>query len=170
MDSFLGEVRLCAFGFTPQGWAQCNGQLLSIQQNQALYTLLGTAFGGNGSTHFALPDLRGRVGVGPDAAFGRGKAGGAETVTLTEVQIPTHSHVVHATTNLADLPSPNSGIFAATDPAKNCPIYAAAENLVTLAPGTIAKSKGGQPHSNLQPSLALNYVICLQGSWPPRPD
>lgn len=172
---FLGEIKLFAGNFAPRGWAFCNGQLLSIAQNSALFALLGTIYGGDGVTTFALPDLRGRVpvhlGQGPGLSnYPQGTTGGAETVTLAVTQIPSHAH----TLNASDLPGaatspannfiaePNPGLGKAANPAFN------SSASTTLAPGAVSATGGGQAHENRPPYLTLNYIISLQGIFPSR--
>ncbi len=163
MDPFIGEIRLVPFAFAPRGWAFCAGQLLPINQNQALFALLGTFYGGDGRTTFALPDLRGRVPVGADQAAGSeyqlGSSGGHETVKLTVGQLPSHSHAVRA----------NRGPATTKNPAASVPAsggaYAATQN-VAMKSVMLGKSGGGQAHENRQPYLSLNYIIALQGIFP----
>ena len=165
MDPFLGEIRLVPFTFAPKGWAFCAGQLLPINQNQALFALLGTTYGGDGRTTFALPDLRGRVPVGAGQAGGSeyplGSSGGHETVKLTVGQLPSHSHAVRA----------NRGQATTKNPAASLPAsggaYAATQN-ATMNSVMLGKSGGGQAHENRQPYLSLNYIIALQGIFPAR--
>jgi len=156
------------YNFAPRGWAFCNGQLLPINQNQALFSLLGTTYGGNGQTTFALPDLRGRVanssGQGPGMAdYSLGERAGAESVTLTINELPTHSHTASAAGNATD-PSPAANLPAVQ---KGHQIYAPAPGSA-LAADTVAPRGGSQPHNNMQPYLCINYVIALQGSFPPH--
>ena len=166
MDPFIGEIRLVAFGFAPKGWALCEGQLLPINQNQALFSLLGTSYGGDGRTTFALPDLRGRVPVGAgQSAVGSdyplGATGGEETVKLATRQLPAHAHAVNASGKAATAKSP-AGAFPAGGGA-----YAAARD-VRMKPAMIGRTGGGEAHENRQPYLGLNYVIALQGIYPAR--
>jgi microcystin-dependent protein len=177
-EPFLGQIMLVGFNFAPQGWAFCNGQLMSISQNTALFSLLGTTYGGNGTTTFALPDLRGRAAVGfgqgPGLSnYDLGQSTGTETVTLTVGQIPAHSHLVAANAAAATVPSPSGADLAQTvEPgSRNAfntystpPITAP----VTLDPATVQPSGGSQPHANIQPVLAMNYIIALQGIFPSR--
>lgn len=170
MEPFLGEIRIFSFGLIPRGWAACNGQLLSIAQNSALFSLLGTQYGGDGRTNFALPDLRGRAGVHfgdfLGAPYALGQAAGSETVTLTTAQLPAHNHLAMATTMTANFFAPVSGIFASVDAAADFPIYGAANNLLAIDPSTVTADGGGQPHENMQPFLVLNACIALQGIFP----
>lgn len=170
-EPFLGEVRLFGFNFAPQGWAFAAGQLLPISQNTALFALIGTFYGGDGITTFALPDLRGRVPVSMGQGSGLspyavGEILGAESVTLTTNQIPAHSHGVNANTAKANQPNP-IGHYPATDASGVTAEYSAAFSGQMNA-NTIAAAGGGQPHENRQPSLVLNWCIALQGIFPSR--
>ncbi len=169
-DNFLGEIRIVGFNFAPRGWAFCNGQLLPISQNTALFSLLGTIYGGNGQTTFALPDLRGRVpvhfGQGPGLSnYDQGEITGTEAVTLTTNELPAHAHSVspltskaEETTNRPDGAYPTVG-----------GIYASTQNgAAPMAPTPSAATGGNQPHSNLQPLLVMNFVIALTGIFPSR--
>ena len=175
-DPFLGEIRLVGFTFAPQGWALCDGQLLSIAQNTALFSLLGTTYGGNGQTTFALPDLRGRVPIHPGQGPGLsnyvlGEQSGSENVTLNASQLPGHNHPL-ASSNQQGSSSDPSGNFPAVlnDPAGTIAVngYLASSNS-TLNPAAIGVTGGNQPHSNIQPFLCVNFIICLQGIYPSRP-
>jgi microcystin-dependent protein len=164
VDPFLGEIRLVAFDFAPKGWAACDGRLLPINQNQALFALLGTQYGGDGKTTFALPDLRGRVPVGAGQGAGLsnypiGSTGGDESVKLAVGQLPPHAHPVRASSGAATTKDP-AGAFPAKGGA-----YAAAQN-AKMNTAMLGKSGGGQPHENRQPYVALNYIIALQGIFP----
>jgi microcystin-dependent protein len=167
---FLGEIKIFSFNFPPQGWALCNGQLLPINQNQALFALLGTTFGGNGQTTFALPDLRGRVTMGEGANFGGpnhtlGERAGEEAHTLLISEMPAHNHLVSANSGGGTQASPQ-GNFWAKDSEGN-PMYAAAAN-VALNPAAIGSTGGSQPHLNMMPYTVLNFCIALQGIFPSR--
>lgn len=169
-DYFVGEMRWVAFNFAPKGWATCDGQILSISQNTALFSLLGTQFGGDGKTTFALPDVRGRApvhqGQGPGLSLRTiGEKVGTETVTLTTGQIPAHTHQLKGTSNIATAVTPTSNVAAAKS---RTPLYGAASNLVNMSPGAIDLTGGGQAHENMPPYLVLNCVIALQGIFPPR--
>lgn len=169
-DPFLSEIRIFGFNFAPRGWAQCDGQLLPINQYQSLYSLLGTTYGGDGRTTFALPDLRGRVPVSPgNSGAGTnityGAKTGQETVALTSAQLPQHTHVAQASSTDGNNPLPAGKVLAAT-PAQ---IWRDPDTSMTsLKTGTVANAGGGQPHDNMQPFLALNYCIALQGNFPSR--
>ncbi len=163
-EPFLSEIRLMSFNFAPRGWALCNGQLLPINQNQALFSLNGTTWGGNGQTNFALPNLQGRVPIHFGAGFTLGQAGGAETHTLSQVELPQHTHQVVASTSPASLPSPVGNLLAQTP--SNLYGNGTAGVNATLNPANISSSGGSQPHSNMQPFLAINFCIALQGIFP----
>jgi microcystin-dependent protein len=171
-EPFLAEIRICSFSFAPKGWAQCNGQLLPINQNQALFSLLGTTYGGNGQTNFALPDLRGRMpahsGTGHGETLGLGERGGEEAHSLSVAETAGHSHRLRASTEFTNNTVPGAGLTGAKKRG-GLNIYAAAGSAgVAMHAGSIAPSSGGgsQPHNNLQPYLALNFVIALQGIFP----
>jgi microcystin-dependent protein len=174
-EPYVGEVRLFAGDFAPRGWAFCEGQTLPIQQNQALFALLGIQYGGNGSTSFALPDLRGRSPVGAGTGDGltpvvAGQVLGAETVTLTAAHVPPHTHRVPA----ADAPGTSdnpSGTVAAQSRRGRATeaLYGPAAALVALAPGAVASAGGSQAHDNMPPYTVLRFVIALVGIFPPRP-
>jgi microcystin-dependent protein len=162
-EPFMGELRLMSFGFTPKGWAQCNGQLLPINQNQALFSLLGTMYGGNGQTTFALPDLRGRVPLHLGQGLTQGQAGGEEIHTVTTSEMPQHAHLLSATSADANTPNPKNNILASSNNG-----YTPPANLTTLEPSSVANVGGSQPHENRQPSLVLNWCIALLGVFPSR--
>jgi microcystin-dependent protein len=179
MDPFLGQISLLACNFAPVGWAFCQGQLLPINQNTALFSLLGTNYGGNGTTTFALPDLRSRVPIG----FGQGAGlsnyplgglGGAETVTIGTSNYPAHSHTLSAVAGAASGNTP-SGLIEAEGQtggrggAVNLALYSVSGSATTLASGALTSAAGGsQPHNNREPYLALNFCIALQGIFPSR--
>jgi microcystin-dependent protein len=168
-DAFIGEIRLFAGTVAPRHWAFCQGQLLSIAQNTALFSLLGTTYGGNGQTTFALPDLRGRVpvhrGQGPGLTMRQlGETGGSETVTLQLQQLPAHRHALRASSAAADGVSAAGAVLGATSVAS----YDNASAGPVLAAQGVAGSGGGQPHPNMAPTLALNYIIALNGIFPSR--
>ena len=158
---FMGEIRLVSFNFAPQGWAMCNGQLLPINQNQALFSLLGTTFGGNGQTTFALPDLRGRAPIHVGSGHTLGEKAGEQSHTLTIAELPTHTHSALANSGNATTPIPGGNLLAA---ANN--LYAANTNLVALGPDMIANVGGSQAHQNMQPFIIVTYCIALQGIFP----
>jgi microcystin-dependent protein len=161
---FLAEIRVFSFNFAPRGWAMCNGQFLPINQNQALFSLLGTSYGGNGVTTFALPDLRARVPVHAGAGYTEGQAGGAAAVTLNTAAMPQHVHTLRAAnsdaTTTADL---NNMVAGAREQAFKAP-----EQLAAMAPNALANAGGSQAHTNMQPYLVLNFCMALQGIFPSR--
>jgi len=161
-EPFLSEIRLMSFVFPPKGWALCNGQLLPINQNQALFALLGTTFGGNGQTNFALPDLRGRTPIHVGSGHTLGERGGEQAHTLSIAELPTHTHVVNASTSNGNTPLP-SGSVLADSPAQ---LYCPPSNLVALPSGTVTNTGGSQAHLNMQPFLTLSFCIALQGIFP----
>ena len=174
-DCFIGEIMMIGFDYAPQGWTFCNGQLLPISQNGALFQLLGTTYGGNGTTNFALPDLRGRVPVGQGQGPGLsnralGAVGGTEASTLAVGQLPAHTHAVPASADLGTTPragtaSPPASNYLA-DGGRGSAQYATAAN-ATLA-GTVQAVGTGQSHENRQPFLGINFIICLEGLFPSR--
>ncbi len=168
MDPFLGEIRMNGFNFAPRNWALCDGSTLSISQNTALFSLLGVQFGGNGTTTFMLPDLRGRVPLGMSPVTPIGTQSGFEAVTLTTAELPAHTHTPRASNQPGNQPTPNSGVFAATPAADAFPIYAAPGQLQPIDPSTVGLTGGSQAHSNLQPLLVVNFCIALVGMYPPR--
>lgn len=161
-EPFLSEIRICSFVFAPKGWALCNGQLLPINQNQALFALLGTTFGGDGRVNFALPDLRGRVPIHAGSGHTLGERGGEQAHTLSVGELPQHSHTLHATVEEGATPIP-TGNLPADSPAAP---YADPANLTNLHPNTVLNVGGSQAHLNMMPFLALNFVIALQGIFP----
>jgi microcystin-dependent protein len=163
-DQYLGEVRIVPYNFAPQGWALCNGQLLSIAQNTALFSLLGTSFGGNGVETFALPNLQGRVPMHWGGSVVIGEAGGVETVTLAVSEIPAHSHLL-ASVNQAMSESPVGNVFAAK-PRRGVDVYTAPPANTPINSQDVVGA--GQPHENRQPYLVLNFIIALQGIYPAR--
>lgn len=168
-EPFLGEIRLFGFNFAPTGWAFCQGQLMPISQNTALFSLLGTQFGGDGRSTFALPDLRGRVamslGQGPTLQnYDIGQVGGAEVVTLNATQMPQHAHNVMANGSPATGSRPAGAVLART----SGNVYAAAPDGTAMNAGTVAAAGGGQPVDLHQPFLVVNFCIALQGIFPSR--
>lgn len=161
-EPFLSEIRLMSFGFAPKGWALCDGQLLPINQNQALFSLLGTTFGGDGRVNFALPDLRGRVPIHVGSGHTLGERGGEQAHTLSISEIPTHTHVLNCTAVGATLDSVTGNIAAQPTTAQ---IYGNGA-LAAMNAGAIANTGGSQAHLNMQPFLTLNFSIALQGIFP----
>jgi microcystin-dependent protein len=164
-EPFIGEIRIFSFNYVPttQGWAQCNGQLLPINQNQALFSLFGTTYGGDGRTTFALPDLRGRVPIHVGQGFTQGERGGEQAHTLSIAEIPTHTHVVNASSNDATVGVAAGNLLARAAPANP---YIAPTNVGALNPGTCGNTGGSQAHLNMQPFLALTFGVALQGIFP----
>lgn len=161
-EPFLSEIRIFSFHFVPKGWAQCNGQLLPINQNQALFSLLGTTFGGDGRVNFALPDLRAHVPIHVGAGFTLGVKGGEQNHTLSNAEMPAHVHQVNASTTATGGVDNPTGNFLGS--ASN--LYHTPANLTTMNPGKIANRGGNQPHLNMQPFLTLVFGIALQGIFP----
>ncbi len=166
MNPFLGSITIFAGNFAPRGWALCNGQLLSITQNTALFSLLGTMYGGDGRVTFALPDLRSRVPMHLGNGFVQGEVSGSETVTLNNAQIPPHNHRIQVGSAAGTSNSPASAVYAGSSLAS--PQYAPVGTLVQASHGVIGPSSGNQPHNNLMPYLTLNFIIALQGIFPSR--
>jgi microcystin-dependent protein len=167
-DPFLGEIRQAAFAFAPRGWALCHGQLLPINQNQALFSILGTTYGGNGTSNFALPDLRGRSPAHFSATLPLGSRVGEEAHTLTVNELPTHSHSLQGSTDLANSSAPVGNVTAAKGRGGK-DIYAPGGSpLQPLSPQAIATAGGSQPHENMQPFTTLTFIIALTGIFPSR--
>ncbi len=169
-EPFVGEIRMFAGNFAPRGWAFCDGQLLAVSQNDALFSLLGTIYGGDGRTTFGLPDLRGRIplhqGTGPGLSARRlGSKGGAENVTLTTNQLASHTHDWNANTADATTAAPQGKVIAAGVGAN---LYRQVDQNTSLASTTIANTGGSQRHTNLMPTLCINYIIALVGIYPSR--
>lgn len=161
-EPFLGEIKIMSFNFPPKGWALANGQFLPINQNQALFALLGTTFGGNGQTTFALPNLRGRAPFHLGPSTNLGQVGGEEHHTLTVNELPVHTHVVSASKSAGDDPTV-TGHLPAASPSQ---LYSAPGALTTLHPASVSNVGGSQPHPNLPPYLVLTFCIALQGIFP----
>ena len=159
-EPFLSEIRLFSFNFAPKGWALAAGQLLPINQNQALFSLLGTTYGGNGTTNFALPDLRGRVPMHTGQGHDLGKNSGSTTVTLSIAEMAQHTHTMNAVNDTNTGTGQNDALLGAA------PIYGAPANLVAMNNSSITSTGASQPHENMQPFLTLNYCIALQGIFP----
>ncbi len=169
-DPFVAEIRIFPFNFAPKGWAFCDGQLLPLSQNTALFSLLGTTYGGNGKSTFALPDMQGNAPMHPGQGPGLslhdlGETGGSDFVTLLESEIPAHSHAEGVSASDANEPAPAGQLFAK---GIGIGMYAAPGALTQLNPNAITPVGGDQPHNNMQPYLTLNFNIALQGVFPPR--
>jgi microcystin-dependent protein len=163
-EPFLSEIRIMSFVFAPKGWALCNGQLLPINQNQALFSLLGTTFGGDGRVNFALPDLRGRTPIHVGSGHTLGERGGEQAHTLSISELPEHVHVANATSVQATASTPATNLMLAQSTPQN--LYGTPSNLQALSPATIASVGGSQAHLNMQPFLILSFCIALQGIFP----
>ena len=161
-EPFLAEIRLVGFNFAPRGWAFCDGQILPINQNQSLYSLLGTTYGGDGRTSFALPDLRGRTPTHKGDSIKLGTKGGAETVVLNAAEMPQHRHSMRAAPEAANQVAPKGNLLAGAD------IYADAAALKAAKGASVSSVGGGQGHENMQPYLAVNFCIALRGLFPSR--
>lgn len=169
-DPFVGEIKINAYRFAPRGWSTCDGQILTINQNSALYSLLGTYYGGDGKANFALPDMRGRVPMGygigsTGSVYNVGNNGGQENVQLTISTMPQHNHTGYGVNIAATKPTPNSFMYAQPSSVQ---IYATPTALTPLHPSSVSSSGSGQGHNNMQPSLVLNFCIALTGYYPPR--
>lgn len=162
-EPFLSEIRMVSFNFPPKGWAFCDGQLLPINQNQPLFALLGTTFGGNGQTTFALPDLRGRVPIHVGNGHVLGESAGEVSHTLTINELPQHTHSLQATTNPATLDDGTGGVLGA---GAGVNAYAAFGPAVAMASAAVSSTGGSQPHENMMPYLSLPFCIALQGIFP----
>jgi microcystin-dependent protein len=175
-DQYLGEIRMAGFNFAPTGWAQCNGQTMSISQNTALFSLLGTNYGGNGTSTFGLPNLQASAPMGAGNGSGltpriQGEIGGQYTVTLISNQIPPHNHPVACISGGGSLDSPNvpgNTVWAADGAGRGVNLYATATSTVAMNPQAVQPAGGNQPHNNMQPCLAVTFIIALQGIYPSR--
>lgn len=173
---YLSEIKICAFNFPPKGWAMCNGQFLPINQNQALFSLLGTTYGGNGQTTFALPDLRGRASMHIGGGHIQGERAGAESVAVTIAQLPGHVHFLQGVAAQATLaggaiPGASKSLAqaaAATTPISDVSLYGTGAPNIAMSSASVTNTGGSQPHENRQPYLTLNYCIALQGVFPSR--
>ena len=163
-DFYIGQIMMAGFDFAPRNFAQCSGQLMAIQQNQALFSLLGTTYGGNGVQTFALPDLRGRTPIGQSSNMPTGQVSGSENVTLLSTNVPAHTHSVQATSATGNSRNPRNNLFAT----EGSPALYASGATVPLNPATIGAAGGNQPHSNMQPYAATNFCIALFGIFPSR--
>lgn len=162
-EPFLSEIRIMSFNFAPNGWALCNGQLLPINQNQALFSLLGTTFGGDGRVNFGLPDLRSKVPIHTGGGFTLGQTGGEQSHTVTTAELPTHTHALQATSSNGSAIIPTGNLLAGGTPQ---PYHAQDGNVTAMNPASVSNVGGSQPHLNMQPFLALNFSIALQGIFP----
>jgi microcystin-dependent protein len=165
-EPFLSEIKIVSFNFPPKGWALCNGQLLPINQNQALFALLGTTYGGNGQTNFALPNLRGRLPIHMSSGHNLGEAAGSTSVTVNIQQLPTHTHVAQGVSDIGDVQTPVGNFAAAVDTAVFESIYADPSSLIAMSALAVTSVGGSQPHNNMMPYLVLNFIIALQGIFP----
>jgi len=170
-DPFVAEIRIFPFNFAPRGWAWCDGQLLPLSQNTALFSLLGTTYGGNGKSNFALPDLQGRAPMHPGQGPGLslhdlGETGGTETVTLLESEVPAHSHAMRAVADPGELQAPSPARSLARS--QNASAYAPSGPSAFMSPQALAPAGGDQPHNNMMPYLTFYFCIALQGVFPPR--
>ncbi len=160
---YVGEIRMFAGNFAPAGWMFCEGQLLPISENETLFQLIGTTYGGDGESTFALPDLRGRLPIHMGNGFILAETGGAEEVTLTVNQIPSHTHALLASTDVATNPAPTSSVLSTTS---TFDMYVDSAPSAAMAPGSIGPVGGNQPHSNFQPYLCVDFIISLFGIFP----
>jgi microcystin-dependent protein len=163
-EPFLSEIRIMSFVFAPKGWALANGQLLPINQNQALFSLLGTTFGGDGRVNFALPDLRGRTPIHVGSGHTLGERGGEQAHTLSIAELPTHTHAANAANVPATAGNPSNQRLLSQSTGSN--LYGGASNFLPMAPNTISNVGGSQAHLNMQPFLTLSFCIALQGIFP----
>ena len=173
MDPFVAEIRIFPFNFAPKGWAFCDGQILPLSQNTALFSLLGTTYGGDGKSNFALPNMQGNAPMHPGQGPGLslhdlGETGGSDTVSLLESEIPSHSHSLMASAVVSSKPSPVGNAFARVGSGATPYVAPAGAPLVAFADQALAPAGGDQPHNNMQPYLTLNFCIALQGVYPPR--
>jgi len=165
-DPFLSEIRIMSFNYPPRGWAFCNGQLLPINQNQALFSLLGTTYGGDGRVNFALPDVRGRTPIHVGDGHTLGERAGEENHTLAITELPAHQHALMASNSTGDAPVPFSNGQGNILASNASALYRPPANLVAMEPSSTTNAGGGQPHANQQPLLTLSFCIALQGIFP----
>ena len=163
-EPFLSEIRIMSFGFAPKGWAMCNGQLMPINQNQALFSLLGTTYGGDGRVNFGLPDLRSRVPIHMGKGFTLGERGGEQAHTLSIAELPTHVHTLNGSTTQATTIAPDTNTVLSGSTPQN--VYAPFGNPAAMAANSIGNTGGSQAHLNMQPFLTLTFCIALQGIFP----
>ena len=162
-EPFLSEIRVFSFAFAPKGWALCNGQLLPINQNQGLFSLLGTTYGGNGQTNFALPNLQGRTPIHVGSGHTLGQSGGEQSHTLSISEMPTHTHAANASANPGNNVVPTGALLGSP---LNLSYHSSDNSLTSMNPGTLVNTGGSQAHQNMQPYLTLNFCIALQGIFP----
>lgn len=161
---FMAEIKIISWNYAPKGWAFCNGQFLPINQNQALFSILGTTYGGNGQTTFALPDFRGRIPLHVGNGLLQGNTGGEEFHTLNMGEMPAHNHVLQGNSAAGNALAPNNNFLGDI----STKAYGGVANLTTLSPSTVTNAGGSQPHEDRQPFLVLNFIIALQGIFPSR--
>ena len=173
--AYLGEIRIFSFDYSPRGWLPCNGQLLSIGQNESLYMVFGTTYGGDGKTTFALPNLQGRAtlsagdGSGGIGSYTVGQTGGNAAVTLTGLEVPVHTHEAQASSARAENSVPSSRALPAASSDQKLPFYTAqTSQFIAMASNALATNAGGDPHPNVQPSLVLNFCVCVAGPYPSK--
>lgn len=164
-EPFMGEIRMMSFNFAPKNWALCNGQVLAINQNQALFALLGTTYGGNGTTTYGLPNLQGRVPIHFGSGHTLGEVGGQQAHTLIQGELPAHTHTALGTSSNADTPVPTNNLLGAANNLYG-PVPASQSSLTTLEPTSVSNVGGSQAHQNMQPFLTLNFCIALLGIFP----
>lgn len=165
-ESYLGEIRMFAGNFAPQGWALCDGSIISISENEALFSLLGTTYGGNGQTTFALPDLRGRIPVHPSSTIPQGSKSGTETVTITSSELPQHTHLAMAAGVDGDQTLPSNMVWAGS--ALQNYSTGSGKTTVSMNSQAVSSVGGNQPHDNMMPSLTISFIISLYGVYPPQ--
>ena len=163
-DPFIAEIRMMSFVFPPKGWALCNGQTLPINQNQALFSLLGTTYGGNGQTTFGLPDLQGRTPIHVGQGHVLGERGGEQAHTLSIAELPTHTHVKNGTSTIGTVNNGTGNVLGVSQ----TPIYSSPQSLVAFVAGTVTNTGGSQAHLNMQPFLTISFCIALVGIFPSR--
>jgi len=173
MDPFVAEIRIFPFNFAPKGWAFCDGQILPLSQNTALFSLLGTTYGGDGKSNFALPNMQGNAPMHPGQGPGLslhdlGETGGSDTVSLLESEIPSHSHALMASSTNSSKPGPAGNALARISGGATPYLAPSGAPLANFSDNALAPAGGDQPHNNLQPYLTLNFCIALQGVYPPR--